>query len=101
MAYDSKLDKSLFSKSWEKEGDGKEQFGTKLTVSVFSYNNGVAKLQISRQNENADGEYIFSKLGRMLKDEVEAIVPLIQEALKKFPKQEENKATKKEKTDPF
>ena len=74
MPYDSSLDKQLFSKSWEGEG-------TKISVSVYSYNNGVKKLQISRENIGAEGEPRFSKLGRLTKEEAEAILPFIQEAL--------------------
>ena len=74
MPYDSSLDNQLFSKSWEGEG-------TRIVVSVYSYNNGPKKLQISRENQDADGNPRFSKLGRMTKDEVQNILPFIQEAL--------------------
>lgn len=75
MPYDAGLDEQLFAKSWEGEG-------TKITVSIYSYNKGAKKLQISRENQNAEGEYRFSKLGRLTKDEAEAILPHIQEAIK-------------------
>ena len=74
MPYDSSLDNQLFSKAWEGEG-------TRIVVSVYSYNNGPKKLQISRENQDADGNPRFSKLGRMTKDEVQNILPFIQEAL--------------------
>ena len=74
MPYDSSLDKQVFAKSWE--GDG-----TKITVSVYSYNNGPKKLQISRENLDAEGQPRFSKLGRMTKEEFEAILPFFPEAL--------------------
>lgn len=74
MPYDPNLDNNLFAKSWETETD-------KLTVSVYSYNNGQKKLQISRNSRDNQGEFRFAKLGRMTKDEIEAILPLIQEAL--------------------
>ncbi len=73
MPYDASLDKKLFSKEWEGEG-------TKITVSVFSYNNGVKKIQIGRENAS-DGEFRFAKLGRMTKDEAQAVLPAIQEAI--------------------
>ena len=73
MPYDASIDKQLWFKSWEGEG-------TKITVSVYSYNNGPKKLQISRENYTADGEPRFAKLGRMTKDEVEAILPSLKEA---------------------
>lgn len=74
MPYDSSLDKQLFTKSWEGEG-------TKISVSVYSYNNGPKKLQISRENLDAEGQVRFSKLGRLTKEELTAILPLLQEAL--------------------
>lgn len=74
MPYDSELDKSLFSKFWESA----EQ---RLTVSVYSYNQGPKKLQISRQNKDEQGDFKFFKLGRMTKEEIESLLPLLKEAL--------------------
>lgn len=73
--YNSKLDERLFSKSWETDSE-------KLTISVYSYNKGAKKLQISRENRGPEGELRFAKLGRLSKEELEAIIPLIQEAMK-------------------
>ena len=73
MPFDKSLDKSLFSESVEFES-------TKITVGVFSYNEGTPKLQISRENRNANGDVSFAKLGRMLKEEVEAVLPLMEKA---------------------
>lgn len=77
MPYDASLDKQLFAKSWEDES-------TKITVSIYSYNGGVKKLQISRENINAEGELRFSKLGRMTKEEFTAILPILQEVAGQF-----------------
>ncbi len=77
MPYDASLDESLFSKAWENEG-------MKIVVSVYSYNKGAKKLQISRETQNAEGETRFGKLGRMTKEEIEGILPLIQEAISKL-----------------
>ncbi|MBI2669092.1 hypothetical protein HYX14_04590 [Candidatus Woesearchaeota archaeon] len=74
--FDKSLDKELFSESVDFAK-------SKLTVSVFSYNNGLPKLQISRENKNAGGEASFAKMGRLTKEEIEAILPLIEKA-KKF-----------------
>ncbi len=74
MPYDSSLDEKVFSKSWENDT-------TRLSVSVYSYNKGPKKLQITRENKNAEGEFRFTKLGRMAKDETEAVLPFIQEAV--------------------
>jgi len=73
MPYDASLDKEIFTKSHEND-DGK------ITVSVHSYNNGPKKLQIVRENRDQEGALRFAKLGRMTKDEVLAILPLVQEA---------------------
>ena len=71
--FDKSLDKELFSESVDFER-------TKITVAVFAYNEGTPKLQIGRQNKNAEGELSFAKLGRMIKEEVEAILPLMEKA---------------------
>ena len=75
MAFDKNLDEKLFSEVAEFET-------SRLTVGVFSYNGGEKKLQISRENRNQDGEWSFAKAGRMFQDEVEAVLPLMQKALK-------------------
>lgn len=74
MAYDSSLDECVFSKSYQSDAG-------RLTVSVYSYNKGVKKLQITRENMTNQGELRFVKLGRMSKGEVTAILPFIQEAI--------------------
>ena len=74
MAYDNSLDKSLFSEPIEFDN-------SRITVSVFSYNNGIPKLQISRETKNGE-EYTFAKLGRMTKEEAEKVIPAIHNALK-------------------
>jgi len=74
MPYDSNLDEQSFSKSWENE------FG-KIVVSVHSYNNGPKKLQIIREVKSREGQPSFAKLGRLSKDELQGILPIIQEAL--------------------
>ena len=74
MPYDQSLDEKVFSKSWESDG-------LRLTVSVFSYNKGVKKVQISRETQDAEGEYRFGKLGRMTKEELEGVLPLLTESV--------------------
>ncbi|MCP4649974.1 MAG: hypothetical protein GY853_07855 [PVC group bacterium] len=73
MPYDANLDECLFTKARESDLD-------RLTVSVYSYNKGLKKLQISRSIKDSQGEFKFSKLGRMTKEEIDGILPLIQEA---------------------
>jgi uncharacterized lipoprotein YehR (DUF1307 family) len=77
MPYDSSLDESVFAKSWENDNG-------RLTVSVYSYNKGQKKLQVSRENRAAEGELRFAKLGRLTKEEAEAVLPMMQEAVKKM-----------------
>lgn len=73
MPYNADLDQQLFTKSYEME-EGK------ITVSVFSYNNGPKKIQIVREIKNTDGASKFTKLGRLTKEELEGIMPLLKEA---------------------
>ena len=75
MAFDKNLDKSIFSETVAFET-------SRITVGVFSYNDGEKKLQISRENMSQDGEWSFAKLGRMFKDEAEAVLPVMEKALK-------------------
>lgn len=74
MPYDAKLDQCVVSKQWEGEM-------SRIVVSVFSYNQGQKKLQISRENKTPEGEYRFTKLGRMTKEEATAVLPFIQELI--------------------
>jgi hypothetical protein len=75
--FDKSLDKELFAESVDFEK-------TRVTVAVFSYNEGTPKLQVTRQNKNAEGEYSFTKLGRLTKEEVVAIVPMMEKAKDKL-----------------
>ena len=75
MSFDRNLDKEIFSETAKFET-------TRIKVGVYSYNDGEKKMQISRENMNQDGEWSFAKLGRMFKDEAEAVLPLMQKALK-------------------
>lgn len=74
MPYDSSLDEQLFERSWENETG-------KIVVSVHSYNNGPKKLQIVREIKGREGNFNFAKLGRLSKEELEGILPFIQEAV--------------------
>ena len=74
MAFDKNLDKEIFSEMINFET-------SRITVGIFSYNDGEKKLQISRENMNQDGEWSFAKLGRMFKDEAEKVIPIMEKAL--------------------
>ncbi len=76
--FDKSLDKEIF-------GEDAKFETTKIRVSIMSYNEGMPKLQISRENLNPDdGEWRWSKLGRMTKDETTAVLPLIEKAIKQM-----------------
>lgn len=76
--YDPKLDKELFTEELSFDG-------TKIKVSVMAYGEGAAKIQITRQNFNSStNEFMFAKLGRMSKDEMTKILPIIDKAMKKM-----------------
>lgn len=63
MSYDKELDKEVNKKVLEFDS-------TQLIVSIFSYDGGPSKIQIARQNNNKEtGAWVFSKLGRLTKDE--------------------------------
>lgn len=71
--FDKSLDEELFSECTEVERG-------RITVAVFSYNGGIPKLQITRENKNAANEYTFTKLGRMTKEEVKAVMSFMEKA---------------------
>ena len=73
--FDKSLDKELFGEEAKFET-------TKIRVSVMCYNGGMKKLQLARENLNVDdGDWRWSKLGRMTKEESQAVLPLMQKAL--------------------
>jgi len=74
MPFDPNLDEKLFNKTIEFEGSN-------ISVAIHSYDGGTQKIQISRERVNADGKTSFAKLGRMMKDEVKKVIPVLQEAL--------------------
>jgi len=73
MVYDQTKDKKLFEK--------KADFGKfDIVVSVHQYNGGEKKLQLSRLVYSETQEPQWRKLGRLNLDELNAILPIIQEA---------------------
>lgn len=74
MPYDQTLDVATFKETKEFED-------TRITVGVFSYNEGQKKLQLSRENMNANEEWRFAKLGRMTKEEAQEILPIMAKAV--------------------
>lgn len=76
MAFDKNLDKQIFREVVQVED-------AKLTVAIHSYNGGVSKIQISRSRKNEKSEYgwSFAKLGRITKEEMVAMLPILQQAI--------------------
>lgn len=77
MPYDTSLDEQIFVQEWESE-EGK------IVVSVHSYNKGAKKLQITREIKDRSGNFIYARLGRLSKEEIEGILPIIKEAVAKM-----------------
>ena len=73
MPYDPTLDVETFK-------EVKDFEGTRIRIGVFSYNGNEKKLQMTRENET-QGEWRFTKLGRMTKDEAKAILPVMMKAI--------------------
>ncbi len=74
MPYDQSLDVATFKEV--------KDFGeTRITVGVYSYNEGEKKLQLARENRAQTDEWRFAKLGRMTKQEVKEIIPVMMKAM--------------------
>jgi hypothetical protein len=73
MPYDATLDVATFKEVLDFET-------TRITVGVFSYNGAPKKLQVTRENQ-IDGNWSFTKLGRLTKDEAQAVVPIMMKAI--------------------
>jgi len=74
MPFDKSLDVKIFSQDHDFEG-------TRVSVGVYQYSQGDKKVQITRHNVNREGELSFTKLGRLRKEEAEAIIPSLKKAL--------------------
>jgi hypothetical protein len=77
MPYDQSLDVETFKETKEFEK-------TRVTVGVFSYNNGAKKLQLSRENMDQSEAWRFAKLGRLTKQEAQEIIPIMMKAVEKM-----------------
>ena len=77
MPYDQSLDVETFKETKEFEK-------TRVTVGVFSYNNGAKKLQLSRENMDQSEAWRFAKLGRLTKQEAQEIIPIMMKAAEKM-----------------
>lgn len=74
MAYDEKKD-VLIKLIEMKQGD------SSLHFSIFTYDSGEAKLQISRMFQKKDGTASYSKVGRLTKDEIKFFLDHSEEIL--------------------
>jgi hypothetical protein len=73
MPYDATLDVATFKEVLSFET-------TRVTIGVFSYNGAPKKLQVTRENQ-IDGNWSFTKLGRLTKEEAQAVVPIMMKAI--------------------
>lgn len=74
--YNKSLDKEHYKDSKEFDND------MKLTVSIHSYNEGQRKLQLTREGKRkTDNEWMYLRLGRLSKQEVEGIILMMTKAL--------------------
>ena len=77
MPYDQSLDVAKFKET--------KDFGeTRITIGVYPYNEGPMKLQLSRENMNANEEWRFAKLGRMTKEEAQEVIPIMAKAVEQM-----------------
>jgi hypothetical protein len=74
MPYDKSLDIETFK-------EVKEFGDSRITVGVFSYNNGPKKMQVSRESRAQNDEWRFQKLGRLTKEEAKEIIPVMMKAV--------------------
>ncbi len=74
MPYDQSLDVETFKVV-------KEFSDTRISVGVFSYNGGEKKLQIVRENQDQSGNWRFTKLGRLNKNEAKEVLPVLMKAV--------------------
>lgn len=74
MPYDKSVDVESFK-------EVREFDGTRITIGVYSYNNGPKKMQVVRENRNQTDEWRFAKLGRLTKEEIKDIIPVMMKAV--------------------
>lgn len=77
MVYDRTLDKELAKMELELDN-------TKIVVSVQQYDLGAKKLQLMRKNKDEMGEWKWSKLGRLTKEEVQGTSALMEKMAEKM-----------------
>lgn len=74
MEYEKEKDVAIFSECVEFERD-------RITVSVFKYNEGDSKIQISREKKYVKTGWRFHKLGRMTGEEANKVIPVLEKAI--------------------
>lgn len=73
--YNKELDKEI--------GKEEVEIGNKrLTARIMQYNEGQKKLQIGQEYKDKDGEWKFTKIGRMTKEEAEALIEIAEKSIK-------------------
>ena len=81
MAYNRELDETI----WTKDVDISSPFnkGTKFkfVVSVMRYKDGQPKIDLKRLTYGSYQKGEYGKVGRITKNEMESLIPVIEEAL--------------------
>lgn len=77
MPYEKSLDVETFKET-------KEFRDSRIHIGVYSYNGGEKKLQLTRENKNANEEWQFVKLGRLSKQEAKEIIPVMMKAIEEM-----------------
>lgn len=75
MPYDSDKDKCL-----KVVGITSPDTNTGIEVSLWSYNNGKPKISLIRKGARKNGETWTSSIGRISEEELDLLLPLLQEA---------------------
>ena len=82
--YCSQLAEYYFNTRYQKYQKG-ELTGSYIAVNVIEGLCIKGRRKLSRENLNPEsGDYRFAKLGRLFKEEAEAVLPLIKKALEKM-----------------
>jgi hypothetical protein len=81
MGYDKELDKSLFRNEINISDPMNKGMKFKFILSVMQYNGGEKKIDIKRLVYGAGNKGMYQPLGRVTKDEMESLIPAIEEAM--------------------
>ena len=81
MGYERDLDKTIWSKDVDISNPFNKGTKFKFVVSVMSYKGGQPKIDLKRLTYGAYQKGEYGKVGRITKDEMEDLLPVIKEAM--------------------